>query len=144
MAFAMDLGRYSDLEWHSGSDGEHEGPGVVQGPVLVSFHLGSGEYSCSSSDCLWGFKVTCPSSARGSLQQPEWAAVSNRSTFTRASLGDLEVKSPPAMQETRVRSLGREDALEKEMAAQSSILAWEIPCTEEFGGLQSVESQRVG
>ena len=48
------------------------------------------------------------------------------------------------MQETRVRSLGREDALEKEMAAQSSILAWEIPCTEEFGGLQSVESQRVG
>ena len=39
MAFAMDLGRYSDLEWHSGSDGEHEGPGVIQGPVLVSFIL---------------------------------------------------------------------------------------------------------
>ena len=35
----MDLERYSDLEWHSGSDGEHEGPGVVQGPVLVSFIL---------------------------------------------------------------------------------------------------------
>ena len=37
------------------------------------------------------------------------------------------------MQETRVRSLGHEDPLEKEMAAHSSILAWEIPCTEELG-----------
>ena len=48
------------------------------------------------------------------------------------------------MQETRVRSLGLEDPLEKEMATHSSILAWEIPWTEEPGGLQSMESQRVG
>ena len=48
------------------------------------------------------------------------------------------------MQETQVRSLGWEDPLEKEMAAHSSILAWEIPWTEEPGGLQSMESQRVG
>ena len=41
------------------------------------------------------------------------------------------------MQETWVWSLGREDPLEEEMATHSSILAWEIPCTEEFGGLQS-------
>ena len=40
------------------------------------------------------------------------------------------VKNPPAMQETWVQSLGREDPLEKEMAAHSSILAWEIQCTE--------------
>ena len=40
------------------------------------------------------------------------------------------------MQETRVRSLGREDPLEKEMATHSSILAWRIPWTEELGGLQ--------
>ena len=41
----------------------------------------------------------------------------------------------PAMQETRVHSLGWEDPLEKEMATHSSILAWRIPWTEEPGGL---------
>ena len=45
------------------------------------------------------------------------------------------VKNLPAMQETRVQSLGREDPLEKEMATYSSILAWEIPWTEEPGRL---------
>ena len=53
------------------------------------------------------------------------------------------VKSLSAMQETRVLSLGWEDALEKEMAAHSSILAWRIPWTEEPGGLQPMGSQRV-
>ena len=47
-------------------------------------------------------------------------------------------------QEMRVRSLGREDPLEERMAAHSSILAGESPKTEEPGGLQSKESQRVG
>ena len=46
--------------------------------------------------------------------------------------------------EMRVQSLGREDPVEKGMAAHSSILAWSIPWTEEPGGLQSVGSQRVG
>ena len=46
--------------------------------------------------------------------------------------------------EPRVRSLGQEDPLEKEMATHSSILAWKIPWTEETGVLQSMESQRVG
>ena len=50
------------------------------------------------------------------------------------------VKNPPAMQETRVRSLGQEDPLEKDMATHSSILAWRIPWTEEPGGLQSMGS----
>ena len=49
------------------------------------------------------------------------------------------VKNLPAMQETQVRSLDQEDSLEKEMATDPSILAWE----EEPGGLQSTESQRV-
>ena len=53
------------------------------------------------------------------------------------------VKNLPAMQETRVPSLGQEDALEKGMAVHSSILAWRIPWTEEPGGLQSVGRQRV-
>ena len=53
------------------------------------------------------------------------------------------VKNLPAIQETRVRSLGREDSLEKEMATHSSILAWRIPWTKELGGLQSMGSQRV-
>ena len=44
------------------------------------------------------------------------------------------VKNPPAMQKTWVQSLGWEDVLEEEMATQSSILAWEIPWTEEFVG----------
>jgi len=47
------------------------------------------------------------------------------------------------MQEMRVQSLGQEDPLEKGMATQSSILAWGIPWTEEFGGLQSMRLQRV-
>ena len=54
------------------------------------------------------------------------------------------VKRLSAMQETRVRSLGWEDPLEKEMAAYSSILAWKIPWTVEPGRLPSMESQRVG
>ena len=54
------------------------------------------------------------------------------------------VKRLPAMRETWVRFLGREDPLEKEMATHSSILAWRIPWMEEPGGLQSMGSQRVG
>ena len=52
-------------------------------------------------------------------------------------------KNLPAMQKTRVQSLGQEDPLEKEMATHSSILAWRIPWTEEPGTLQSMGSQRV-
>ena len=54
------------------------------------------------------------------------------------------VKNLPAMQETRGRSLGQEDLLEKKMATHSKILAWEIPWTEEPGGLQSMGSQELG
>ena len=54
------------------------------------------------------------------------------------------VKNLPTMQETRVRSVGWKDPLEKGMATHSSILAWRIPWTEEPGGLQSIMLQRVG
>ena len=76
-----------------------------------------------------------------------------KSTFTylfapalscsRASLLAQMVKNLPTMQEIWVRSLGWEDPLEKRMATHSSILAWEIPWTEEPGKLQPTESQRV-
>ena len=54
------------------------------------------------------------------------------------------IKNPPAMQETRVQSLGQKDPLEEGMATLSSILAWKIPWIEEPGGLHSMGSQRVG
>ena len=54
------------------------------------------------------------------------------------------LKHLPAMRETWVQSLGQEDPLEKEMATHSSILAWRIPWMEDPGGLQSMDSQRVG
>ena len=59
-------------------------------------------------------------------------------TFLRASLTAQLVKNPPAMRETWVRSLGREDPLEKGKAAHSSIRAWRIPWTVQSMGLQRV------
>ena len=61
-------------------------------------------------------------------------------------LGGSVVKNPPTvkeLQETQLQSLGQEDPLEAEMATHSSILAWEIPWTEEPGKQQSMRSQRV-
>ena len=59
------------------------------------------------------------------------------------SLVAQTIKNPPAMWETRVRSLGWEDSLEEGMATHSSILAWRIPWTQEPGRLPSMGSQRV-
>ena len=60
-----------------------------------------------------------------------------------ASLGAQTGKNPPAMRETQVRSPGREDPLEEEMATHSSIVAWRIQ-TEEPGGPSSMGLHRVG
>ena len=60
-----------------------------------------------------------------------------------ASLEAQTVKRLPAMRETWVRFLGREDPLEREMAIHSSTLAWRIPWMEEPGRLQSMGSLRV-
>ena len=60
-----------------------------------------------------------------------------------ASPGGSLVRNLPAIQETLVLSLSWEDSLEESMATHSTILAWEIPWTEEPSGLQSIELQRV-
>ena len=63
--------------------------------------------------------------------------------YAGASLVAQMVKNLPAVQETQVQSLGREDPLEKGRATHSSVLAWRIPRTEEPGGLQAMGLQRV-
>jgi len=68
------------------------------------------------------------------LTSKRWAVAS--------SPGGSVVENLPVKQETRVPSLGQEDPLEEETATLSSILAWEIPWTEEPGGLQSTRSQK--
>ena len=60
------------------------------------------------------------------------------------SLVAQTIKCLLTMEETWVQFLGQEDLLEKEMATHSSILAWNIPWTEDLGRLQSMGSQRVG
>ena len=65
-------------------------------------------------------------------------------SFLCASLVAQMVKNLPAMQDTGIRSLGREDTLEKKMTTHSCILAWRIPGMEEPGGLPSMGSHRVG
>ena len=65
-------------------------------------------------------------------------------TIRKGFPGGSGVENPSAKQEMEVQSLGQEDPLKKEMATHSSILAWEIPWTEEPGRLQSGSSQRVG
>ena len=64
--------------------------------------------------------------------------------YSRTSLVAQMVKRLSALRETQVRSLGRENPLEKEMAVHSSTIAWKIPWIEEPGRLQSMGSQRVG
>ena len=76
---------------------------------------------------------------RGALQ-----ATTSGLSISGASLVVQMVKNPPAMWETRVRCLSREDPLEKEMATHSSTLPWKIPWMEEPGRLQSRGFQRVG
>ena len=63
--------------------------------------------------------------------------------MTRASQGAQGQRISLPMQETQVQSLGQEDSLEKEMAINSSILAWRIPWTEEPGWLQSMGSHSM-
>ena len=87
---------------------------------------------------LWFLEVLlCISGGPGTVSDEHY-------TLTQASQVAQMVKNLPAMQETWVWSLGQEDPLEKGMATHCSILGWEIPWTEEPGGLQSLGLQRVG
>ena len=80
---------------------------------------------------------------RGVEQDSLWVCEALPCPTPPASLVAQSVKNLPAMQETQIRSLGREDPLETGMATHSSILAWRIPWTEEHGGLQSMGSQEL-
>ena len=91
-------------------------------------------------------------SIHGILQAriPEWVAISFSRGYSRprdqtqvSHIGGARLKHLPAMQEARVRFLGREYPLEKEMAIHSSTLVWKISWTEEPDRLQSMGSQRV-
>ena len=93
--------------------------------------------------------VSCLLSLSNRICQPHCVLVVPKGTSPLVSLLGLsrivaqKVKHLPTMWETWVRSPGREDPLEKEMATHSSTLAWKVPWTEEPGGLQSMGSQRV-
>ena len=80
------------------------------------------------------------------MRELGWTLIQFDCVFTRRAIEvcTQTVKRLPAMRETRVRFLGREDPLEKEMAIHSSTLAWKIPRMEEPDRLQSMGSQRVG
>ena len=80
------------------------------------------------------------------IDRETWLATIHEVTksWTRPSLVAQTVKRLPTTRETRVRSLGRKDPLEKEMATHSSILAWKIPWMEGLGWLLSMGSPRVG
>jgi len=80
------------------------------------------------------------------MQNSQWDTPHQQTgdVFMGAFLVAQLVKNLPAVQETRARSLGWEDPLEKQMATHFSILAWKISWREEPGGLQSMGLQRVG
>ena len=91
-------------------------------------------------------KLRSPGPQGGSPEVPTLRSSPVARTIYRickASLVTQMVKNLPARRETQVRSLGWEDLLEKGMATQSSILAWEIPWTERPGRPQSTGSERV-
>ena len=103
------------------------------------------------SDSATPWTVACQAPPpMGFSRQEYWSGVPLPSPITaiyiyvRASFVAQLVKNLPAVQETRVQSLGRKDTLGKEMETHSSILAWKISWTQEPGGLQSMGSQRVG
>ena len=94
--------------------------------------------SCSSKQTFSNISEIMSSQLKG-LPSGPWT-----SQVTLDSVVAQTVKSLLAIRETRLRLLGQEDPLEKEMAAHSSILAWRIPWVEEPGRLWSMGSQRVG
>ena len=104
--------------------------------VVLSFTHSRPMVSSLFLNCTWHAPVLRPCYS----PLPEFSSPPH---LPRASLVAQLVKNLPAIQETLVQFLGREDALEMGWAAHSSILAWRIPWTEEPGGLQSMGSRRV-
>ena len=112
-------------------------PALSNRPPLLSFSLIFGNLKNTHT------KYNTTGNNRNTPTHPQ-VLCCHYHTFTGASLVAQTVKRLPAMQETRVPSLGWEDPLEKEMAAHSSTLAWRIPGTAEPGRLPSSGSHRVG
>ena len=107
---------------------------MASGPI-TSWEI-DGETMETGSDFIFlGSKITADGDCSHEIK---------RRLLVAASLLAQMVKRLPAMRETQVRFLGREDPLEKEMVTLSSILAWRIPWIEEPDGLQSMGLQRVG
>ena len=102
-------------------------------PSTMDIPHGDSRYHCM----CWGASVH----GAGPWMASQAVAVTVPSLW--ASLVAQIIENLPTMQETQVPSLGQEDPLEEEMATHSSLLAWEIPWTEEPGGLQSMALQRV-
>ena len=93
------------------------------------FQIGKGVQGCILSPCLFNLY------AEYLMQNAGLDEAQAGIKFARRNINNLRLKHLTPMQETRVRSLGQEDPLEKEMATHSSILAWRISWTEEPGGL---------
>ena len=85
-----------------------------------------------------------PKSQEENVQRRKTTGLNSARNSVNTSLVAQTVKRLSIMRETWVRSLGREDPLEKEMAIHSSTIAWKIPWTDEPDKLQSMGSQRVG
>ena len=100
----------------------------------ICIHIAGKESACNVGD---------PGSIPGLGSSPR-EVIGYPFQYSWASLVAQWIKNLPAVQETLVQSLGREDPLEKELTTHSHIFAWEILWTEEPGGLQSIGSQRVG
>ena len=113
--------------------------GILQARILEWDLLDSG-IKIASFNVSWISRQVFTTSANWEAQR----IFACNLPFLWASLVAQRLKPLPAMWETRVRSLGQKDPLEKEMATHSSILAWRIPWREETGRLQPTGSQRVG
>ena len=106
-------------------------------PVDVGNLISGSSAICKSSLTIQNFTVNV-------MLKPGLENFEHYFTSVWSSLVAQRLKCLPGMQETWVRSLGREDPLEKEMASHSSVPAWRIPGTGEPGGLPSMGLHRVG
>ena len=131
---------------------KHKGPGLEVGMSLFPVQWETCGRFSAKWDRIWAVFLKDPTVQTHRMHNTESGpnALNYRLLGTMRCLhrGDSLVAQPvknlPAMKETRVWSLGWEDPLEEGMATHSSILAWEIPWTEEPGALQPMESRRVG
>ena len=128
---------------------KHPGPASPSTPPLLLFHSLSVHRATS-----WNRNLKCFVSLPLVLTQILWVVLATNKIIQRLKtmpsqsfLGAQVQRICLPMQKTQetwVWSLGQEDPLKEEMATHSSILSWKVPWTEEPGGLQSMESQRVG